>query len=383
MRNKQTLKVGIALVLLVSSFNLTACGGRIKPATQVAPATQAPSDNFYNDPGLNDPAYNNPNGSLGNVPAIPTGTPNTQLGTFMADQATLNQWQARGIAVSSGTIYLSVADTSGLSKKGAIVKMSSTDGKSWKDLTSKLLGLSHPISATVEGLSVSGGTIVAADSSGKIYNVDASNGKVNVIKGTGGKDVASSAGSLFIANGSVEKTDTSASSRLPVNGMSATGGVGSDNLGNVYAVSGNTIKKADNTGMVQDVVTSDLTAPLDVAVDSRNGDIYVLEQAMIKRFTSNGQLVVPFSNGATKPVGIAIDEAGAVYVADAGTSNKDSKVIKFAASVDNMNNMNMGGGGYNSNNYGYGNSYGSSTANNGAYNSYDSYSNTRTSRNGR
>jgi hypothetical protein len=365
MRNaKGSLRVGIAVVLLISSFNLTACGGRIKPSlTQVAAPTAAPSQNFYDDVNQNQNLYNN---SVNQYAApLVNQAPNTQSGSFNVDQATFNQWQAKGIAVSSGTIYVTVADTSGLSKKGSIVKMNSSDGKNWKDLTSSLLGMRHPLDATVTGLAISGGTIIATDSTSQIYSVDASKGSVKVIKAAGGTDVTAGAGNLFIANGSVEKSDSSATTRTPIVGMTASGGVGSDNLGNVFAVSGNTIKKADSMGQVMDVVTTDLAGPIDVAVDSRNGDIYVLEASMVKRFTTNGQFAVSFSNGSTKAVSIATDEAGAVYVADAGNSNKDSKVIKFAASVTQP--VSQQSNGYN---YGQTNSvYGS--------NNYATYSNTR------
>jgi hypothetical protein len=58
--------------------------------------------------------------------------------------------------------------------------MNSTNGKNWKDLGSAWLGLSHPIGATVQGLTVAGSTIIAVDTSGKSYTVDASKGNVKV-----------------------------------------------------------------------------------------------------------------------------------------------------------------------------------------------------------
>jgi hypothetical protein len=368
MRNvRGSFRTGIAVVLLISSFNITACGGRLKPGlTQAAPATTTPGNNFYDN--INQPTqdyYNSPTNNQYGSASIINAAPNATAGSFKVDQATFNQWQARGIAVSSGTIYVSVADTNGLSKKGSIVKMNSSDGKSWKDLTSSLMGLRHPLDATVTGLAVSGGSIIAVDSASKVYSVDASSGDVKVIKTAGGTDVAAGGGSVFIANGSVEKSDTSASSRVPIMGLTASGGVGSDNMGNVYAVSGNTIKKADIQGQVMDIVTTNLSGAIDVAADSRNGDIYVLESSMIKRFNANGQLMASFANGATKAIGIAVDESGAVYVADAGSNNKDSKVNKFAAATDAIMNSQMN----RSNTINTTNPYGN--------NGYGTYSNTR------
>lgn len=348
-------------------MSLTGCSGRIKASTQAAVPSATPSttpDNFYDD--STDPLLDNRN-SL-STPTVPTGTPNAQAGTFKVDQDLANSWQARGIAVAGGFIYVSASDSSGLMKKGTVIKMNATDGKKWDNLASALLGLRHPMDSTVQGLAISGGTILAADSASKMYTVDATEGDVKTIKAAGGTDVAAGPSGFFVANGMVERSDLSGSSRTPLGNLPASGGIGADNMGNVYAVSGNSIKKGDTSGQVFDVVTTDLAAPLDVAVDNRNGDLYVLEQTMIKRFTTNGQLIVSFANGASKAVAIAVDETGSVYVADAGTTYKDSKVIKFSASIDNMNAASNNSSYGTNNAYGYGNSTG---------NNYSSYTNTR------
>lgn len=363
MINSKILKSTLITLVLVSSTGLTACGKKLTTPIAPMPATTAPSID-----DLPAPDYSYDERDTYSAP-VQQATPNAQVGSFLVDQALLNQWQARGIAVSGGSVYVTAADTSGLSKKGTVIKMNSSDGKGWKDLASKYLGISHPIDATVEGIAINGGNIIAVDSAGKIYSVDASNGSVKTLKTGGGKDIAAGAGSIFIANGTVEKTDSSASSRMPFQGIpSVSGGVGADNMGNVYAVSGTTIKKGDPSGMATDIITTDLTMPIDVAVDSRAGDIYVLDSNMIKRFNSNGQILTTFSCGASKPVGIAVDEAGAVYIADAGTSHKDSKVIKFAAALTDSTNMGTNSG-YNSG-YDSGYNYGSSTS--GDYSTYSS-----------
>ena len=372
MNNKKKFsKALLATFILASTASMTACGNRLKASTAANPSVvPSTGENFNSGAPTSDDLFSP---SAVQQKPIPNSAPNAATGNFLVDQATLvNDWQARGIAVSGGSIYLTAADTKGLFKKGTFIKMNSSDGKSWKDIGSTLLGARHPMDATVEGLAINGGSLIAVDSAGKVYTVESSGNNLKVIKAAGGKDVAAGAGSIYIANGSIEKTDAAATSRTPVANMSATGGVGSDNLGNVYAVSGITIKRADSTGQVTDVVTSDLSSPSDVAVDSRNGDMYVLDASMIKRFNSTGQLLVSFGSGATKPVGIAVDETGAVYVADAGTSNKDSKVYKFSASVDaiaSSSSMSASNSGYN---------YGSSSSGSSDYSTYSSTKKTTT-----
>jgi hypothetical protein len=333
------------ILVLNFALGLNSCAGRIKSSTlnQVTPVSTAPStvpDTFYDD------SYNLDNRNSFSTP-VAQAQPNTQMGVFKVDQDMLNDWQAKGIAVSGGAIYVSASDSSGLMKKGTVIKMNSSDGKGWKNLASAILGLRHPMDSTVTGLAISGGTIVAGDTNGKVYTIDASKGSVKTIKGSGAIDVAAGGGSFYLANGMVEKTDAGVSSRSPFGSLSANGGIGADSQGNVYAVNGNVVKKADLSGQVTDVITTDLNGGLDVAVDGRNGDIYVLEPSMVKRFNANGQLLSQFPNGATKAVSIAVDEMGFVYVADNGKDKKDSKVIKFSASADAMqvntlNNQNIG-----------------------------------------
>lgn len=335
-------KILSTFLLINLAFTLNSCAGRIKSSTlnQATPST-APStvpDSFYED------NYSLDKNTNMNTPVVPA-QPNTQMATFKVDDDFLNDWQAKGIAVSGGTIYVSASDSSGL-KKGTVIKMNSSDGKNWKDLASSLGGLRHPMDHTVTGLAISGGTIVAGDSSGKVYTVDASKGSVKVIKGSGATDVAAGAGSFYLANGMVEKTDAGVGSRSPLGALSASSGIGADTQGNIYSVNGNIVKKADISGQVMDVITTDLNGGIDVAADSRNGDMYVLEMTMIKRFNANGQLLSQFPSGATKGVSIAVDEMGYVYVADEGKDKKDSKIIKFSASADAVQTNSLSSYGY-------------------------------------
>lgn len=353
-------KLSITAIILISSFNLASCAGRIKPLTQTTPVSSTkPGDNFYSPP------------STDNLPvptiqqsAVANAAPNTQLTTFKVDQSYLSSWQARGIAVSGGFIYLTAVDTSSLLKSGTVIKMNSSDGKNWKDLGKRFLGLGHPMATTVQGLAISGSKIIAVDSASKAYLIDSDKGGVTTLSAAGGTDVAVGGASVFVANGTVEKTDSGAISRTPITGLSATGGIGADNLGNIFSVSGTVIKKSDTTGQVQDVITSNLASPIDVAVDNRNGDLYVLDTTMVKRFNASGQLLSSFPSSAGKPVSIAIDESGILYIADQGETKKDSKVIKFSASTDSLSS----GSQRNSSS----SSYGASSTD-----SYSTYSNTR------
>ena len=331
---------------------------------------------------------NNAGGGMGTG----TGIPNNKVGTFKADQGSiLYDWQVKGVAASGGSIYVSAADTGGLMKAGTVLKMDASSGKNWKDMGSKFLGLSHPISSTVQGITISGGSILAVDDN-YIYSVDSS-GSVKKNKGNGGTDIAAGGGVVYVAGkGTVGRTDTSGSSFTPLGGVSASGGIGCDSYGNLFVVSGNAIKKIGTNGggsysssysgstytdpmsygntsnygstyssptygstgmdasMAQDVVMG-LNAPVDVAIDNRNGDIYVLDGTEIRRFDQNGTIMVSFPSTAKKGSSIAVDESGNIYVADTGSTSKESCVIKFAASTDGSMNMGYNNTSYNSSGY--------------------------------
>lgn len=259
-----------------------------------------------------------------------SGVANTQLKTFNVDQDFLNQWQAKGIAASNGTVYVTVGDNTSLFKKGSIVRMDTDSGKNWKNIGSMWLGLRYPLDKTIKGIAINGTNLVAIDSKGSYYNVE-NNKKVKSYKTGPGNDVAVGAGNVFILNGaSVEKADSTGQGRSAIPNLTVSGGIGCDTQGNLYAVSGSGVKKVDNNLTVVDVVTQGVENGIDVAVDDKNGFIYVLENSQIKRFTTTGVLTATFGNGAIKAVSIATDELGNVYVADEGKDHKTSKVIKFS-----------------------------------------------------
>jgi len=378
---KAFINIGLACTLaIITTISISACGTRptsLQTNTALLPQTTTTPD--YSTPDYTQSDYSatmdNSYSQQNQMNMMGTSVPNVQVGTFKVDQDLVNQWQVRGIAVASGSIYLTVVDASGLFKKGTVVKMDSASGKSWKEIGATMLGLKHPISENVQGITVFGGNIIAIEQS-KIYTLDSSTtSSVKAVEGVGGVDIASGGGAVYVTNGSsVDKTDSSVSNRAPIVGMTSSGGIGVDSFGAVYAISGTSIKKADATGQATDVVTG-ITGGLDVAVDSRNGDIYILEASMVKRYDANGQILSQFATQATKPVGIAVDEQGAVYVADSGSDYKDSKVIKFsAADVDSssmLSSMNTGSTGYGSTygsgtstygSTGYGSTYGSGTS---------------------
>jgi hypothetical protein len=263
-----------------------------------------------------------------------SGYANSQLTTFKVDQDLFNQWQATGISVSAGTIYVSVADTKNVFKKGSIISMDANSGKSWKNIGSTWLGLRYPIDQTIHGVSATGSNIVAIDTKGVLYNIE-NKKKINSVKSGPGTDVAVGAGVIYIANGgNVERAEASGEGRTIIPNLSVSGGITTDTRGNLYAISGNGIKmvEAGGSGLnnISDVVTNGITGGVDLAVDDKNGFIYVLENGGIQRFTTSGVLVASFGNGATKGVAIATDELGNVYVADEGKDYKESKIIKFA-----------------------------------------------------
>ena len=269
---------------------------------------------------------------------------------FKTDRDFLNQWQAVGVAVKGNTLYVSAVDAKGfltsLTKKGTVIKMDSSSGNEWKDLGSSLLVL-HPIKPTVTGIAVDkSNNIFSVDSAEYIYSLYAPKYSVKKAKAAAGAmDIVSEGSYLFVATGSgLKKYSSDLTGGSTFSDLNFTGGIGSDGLGNIYGVCGTVIKKIDANGNSVDAVAN-VESAIDVAAD-KNGNVFVLTDNGVNKYT-NGQLVAIFGVGTyTDPTSIAIDESNSVYVADKGTSDKDSKIVKYEVnglstqSVDIISTMN-------------------------------------------
>lgn len=265
-----------------------------------------------------------------------SGVANVQLKTFQVDQDFLNQWQAKNVAVAGGKIFVAVSDNKNVFKKGSIIKMTADSGKEWENIGESWFGLKYNMDKTISGVAASGSNLVSVDRNGALHILE--NMKtVKTKKSGGGIDISVGAGMIFIANGSgVEKADNSGEGRTLIPNVSINAGITSDSQGNIYGISGNTVKKFDSNGTnVTDIINQGVSGAIDLALDEKNSFIYVLEAREIKRFTNSGILTASFSNGAVKANAIATDELGNVYVSDEGKDYKTSKIIKFAPGSTN------------------------------------------------
>lgn len=342
---------------LILSSLLTACGGRapglgVETPVIDQPAASQPIYDAPQQPIAPQPDYSNPNNGYNNpsgpITTQPIGVALPALGEFKVDQSTLNDWQARGLAVSGGTIYIAAIDKTGISRKGTVLKMNATTGKDYDDLGSSLLGMKHKLDSTLQGVAMAGGNLFAIDSTKGLYSVRTSGGDIKELKGNGGMDIAGSNAGLYVAaNGFMERSDMSGSSRSMMNGIPASAGIGSDSRGNIYFVAGTRVGMIDTiSGQARDIANQGLQAPIDVAGDGRTGEVYVLEQTQVKRFSQAGQLMGTFQHTAGQPSSIAIDESGNIYIADFGSSSSTSKIVKYGPLNGGNNVMNGGNQGY-------------------------------------
>ncbi|MBC7474356.1 MAG: carboxypeptidase regulatory-like domain-containing protein [Candidatus Sericytochromatia bacterium] len=123
-------------------------------------------------------------------------------------------------------------------------------------------------------------------------------------------------------------------------------GVTTDNADNIYVIdsaakAGEVIKKYDKNGnklslqfgIIGGLESGYFNNPTSLAVDSRNGDIYVVDTGnnRVQRFNAQGNFLSEFGqfgaeNGSfNAPWGITVDNQGFVYVAD----SKNRRVEKF------------------------------------------------------
>ncbi len=132
--------------------------------------------------------------------------------------------------------------------------------------------------------------------------------------------------------------------RMAANGLR---GIATSNNDDIYVVNaaapaGQVVSKFDrygnrlplSFGRIGGVQPASFSNPTDIAVDNRNGDIYVVDSGnnRIQRFDSMGNYLSEFGSFGTangqfnSPWGIAIDNEGFVYVTD----TKNQRVQKFA-----------------------------------------------------
>jgi sugar lactone lactonase YvrE len=202
--------------------------------------------------------------------------------------------------------------------------------------------------STPKGLAIKAGFLYVANSGANtILKFPTGGGSPVTFASTGLNSpfglVFNSTGDLYAANHSsstIQKLDNAGSlvAPFPVTSANMNGpdGLAVDGSGNFYAASANnnTIQKFDSAGaFISDFVSfaGGLSAPRGLAI--RDGVLYVANyiSSTIKMFAlSDGSALGNFANstdGLLNPVGIAFDDAGSLYVANAGNQN----VLKFTA----------------------------------------------------
>lgn len=244
-----------------------------------------------------------------------------------------NQWQGVGVASNGSDIIISAFDVSGFFKKGTVITMNANTGKDWKNIGSQWLGTKHPMDATVKGIAVDGGgKMYAIDNSKYIYSLTKTSAVLKVDAGiSGGLDLTTVSDGLIVSTSTgLKKYPFSAlntGSEFSA-GVTPTGGVCTDKSGNVYVVAGSSIKKINSTGTASDFVT-DISNGVDVAVNDK-GRVFVLTKDSIIMYDDKGKKLNAFGQGDFA-VPSAIAAYGTdLYVADTGTSYKDSQVIKYS-----------------------------------------------------
>lgn len=320
--------------------------------TEEAPEAEAsPAEPPAETPASATPA---PEASASALPTLPANTevqepynPNTAAaatgmtatGNFKVDRDMLNEWQAVGVVSDGSSVYVTAVDRKTLTK-GTVIRMDASSGESWKNLgrstLKSILTLGfggYALSKNVQGVALdSSNNLFVNDSTQYLYQLTAPKYTIKKVKSglSGALDLAVSNGTVYVATSSgIQKYDSSLSGGVSFGTVTVSGGIATDAQGNVYVVSGTTIQKLDATGNATQVV-SGLTSPVDVTV-AQNGKIYVLESDAVKEF-DNGTLKATFGSGEFKSAkAVCTDTNGAVYVADMGTSHKDSQIIKYEA----------------------------------------------------
>lgn len=240
----------------------------------------------------------------------------------------LYTWRVSGVTAWSGIIYATVVDNDGTLKGGSVLRLDTRKDKTWSEIGDTLFGLLHPLKATAAGVAMGPDQLYVVDGKAGLFALNPQKGGPRRASKTGMTDVAVGAGKIFVKTDSgVQVTDDSLTDFSTVPGVTATGGIGADPTGTMFAVSGKTITRFN--GKAETFITG-LTSPIDVAAD-RQGFVYVLEPTNVKRFDDAGKIVGVFPIQAQVPVAIACDESGTVYVADQAKAPRPSRIWRYTA----------------------------------------------------
>lgn len=293
-----------------------------------APGDEAPADGEAPDDETADPDPTLPSvgGGGGGDDVIPL------------KNSMFSDWQATGITVSSGQIYITASDRLGVSQKGTILTWT---GDKWQDVGASRIAvpllnkvsLGHKLNNTVRGIAADGmGNVAAIEAAGHIGYL--AGGKLKEIVGgpSGLLDVVATNNVFYVSLGNQIRRMSAdmTSSDAIVSHLTLTGGMGTDRQGNFYAINQGSVVKITLAGEVTPVVGY-VSNPVDVAVTSK-GHVLVLTSTTIEEFDAAGQPVRSFGAGQIiNGAAITVDEHDRIYVADSGKSKKDSQVLAFAA----------------------------------------------------
>lgn len=261
---------------------------------------------------------------------------------FLTDQDTFSQWQAMNLSSDGTSLFIAAVDQQTPSK-GTVLSMD-LSGEAWTDLGNSLLtrftfgATGYTMKKTIRGLAVAqNGKVLISDQSEGAYVLDPGTKKMTAhdLELPNATDVAALGERYFIvANHRIQVTQAPFAQAAAFGTLTDVKALAQHPDGILYALTSDGIYRLAEQGASTQVLAAAKATTIgwesakDFAVDPE-GNFFVLSDLGVFWLDAKGALKGELASGDLIAPRALLWVSGSLYIADAGSSYKDSAILQL------------------------------------------------------